>query len=99
MNYFMCGTPKESCCGGLLKVNFAPTIKAHSSSKEAFNCKRNHLISLGYSQIGTREFLKEGEPVLFLTKKSRFGGKLRKGKEAKESRRAIPNGRVGGTIF
>lgn len=97
--YYMCGTQKEFCCGGLLKVNFAPTVKAHSTSKEAFNCKRKQLISLGYSQIGNREFLKEGEPVLILTKKSSFGGKLRKGKEAKESRRGVSYGRVGGLIF
>jgi len=34
----------------------------------------------GYEQIGPREFQKDGHPVRVLTKKMRFGGRLRPGK-------------------
>jgi hypothetical protein len=78
----MCGVPKEHCTGGNRQVSagLRKTIKAHSSAIEAYNCMARYLVKQGYTAKPNREFHKEGEPVLVLTKKSRYGGALRGGK-------------------
>ena len=77
----LCGVPQEKCTGGLLHTDQVfDTHKAHSSHNDAFKCMRKHLLSSGYIQVGGREFQKDGGPVLVLTKKIRYGGRLRRGK-------------------
>lgn len=57
------------------------TLKAHASPMDAFNCHKRWLITRGFKQIGPREFRPpDGGPIEVLTKKSRFGARLRTGK-------------------
>jgi len=89
----LCGVPQEYCAGGrLITDQMLGTNKCHSSRSEAFRCKVDYLVNvLGYEQIGSREFSpSDGGPVLVLTKKMRFGGLLRSGKEGT---RFMPAGR------
>ena len=79
----LCGVPVASCggTGYVTKQQISP--KAHGSRDEAFRCMRRHLIAQGYVPIGPREFRPpDGGCILVLTKKSRFGGRLRTGKRA-----------------
>lgn len=94
----VCGTPKEFCGGSNTNVNrgLGSTIKTHGSPEDAFLCYKRYLITQGYSTIGSRAFAApDNGPVLILTKKSRFGAKLRNGKEA--TRNMAP--RHGGILF
>lgn len=79
----LCGVPKDQCQGaGYQTDQHLGTNKAHANSTEAFKCYAHYLVTYeGYTRIGSREFRKDGHPVLVLTKKSRFGGRLRMGKE------------------
>jgi hypothetical protein len=62
------------------------TIKAHGSSEQAFKCYEQYLLRNGYKKIGSREFQPiAGGPVMVLTKKSHFGGRLRKGKSGEKA--------------
>jgi len=81
---YRCGTPSIHCVGN--KGLQAPALaeKCHGARDEAYKCYRNYLIKVeGYTQIGSREFRKEGHPVRVLTKKIRFGARLRPGKEGR----------------
>lgn len=82
---YMCGVQKELCNGILTATNHGlekDIIKTHASSIEAFHCARKALLRQGWEQIGSREFRSpDGGPIRVLTKPSRFGGKLRNGKE------------------
>lgn len=93
---YLCGVPDIYCRGSRLTSDVqVQHTKVHGSRVEAFNCMARYLINqLGYSRIGPREFFKEGEPVRVLTKKSRYGGELRKGKEV----RLMPKQFTGGLI-
>jgi len=81
----MCGVPTEHCTGARIASNaflrnFGP--KAHNSHEEAYKCYRRYLIRvMGYEDIGSRTFRPpDGGPLRVLTKKSRFGARLRYGK-------------------
>lgn len=81
---WLCGTPKEYCSGGSFvmadSVN-RTTTQAHNSPSEAFDCYKHYLLRTGHEMIGPREFRPpDGGPILVLTKKSRFGARLREGK-------------------
>jgi len=79
----LCGTPDNECSGGNMRTSnsYRGLRKAHGSHTEAFNCYKKYLLKQGYEQIGSREFRPpDGGPIRVLTKKSRFGGKMRKGK-------------------
>jgi hypothetical protein len=86
---YTCGVPKEHCTGGTIRVSAgmksairAESINCHASPQEAFRCHARYLVEvLGYTRVGNREFAPpDGGPIRVLTKKSRFGGELRKGK-------------------
>ena len=82
---FMCGTPKEHCIGSMCKTNHGlqDAVRAHGSPEAAFGCMKHYLLSQGYTTSGSRGFsAPNGGPTLVLTKKSRYGGRLRNGKEA-----------------
>jgi hypothetical protein len=83
INGILCGVPDQFCTGG--KLNTDQNLqhnKIHHSHEEAFRCMARYLTKeLGYIRLGSRDFYKEGEPVLILTKKIRFGGLMRLGKE------------------
>lgn len=84
---FTCGVPRDACSGtptpmsaGLRQTE---ARKAHSSPEEAFRCMRRHLLASEYTQIGGRDFKPPGDgEVIVLTKQSRYGGRLRAGKES-----------------
>lgn len=106
MRKFLCGVPKGQCLGSETPVcrGLGFSVKIHSSTKEAFACYSAWLRFLGYTQIGSREFSPpDGGPVLVLSKKSKFGAPLRRGKggEGIKSKRLCPkraNSVCGGTI-
>lgn len=92
---YLCGVPKQRCMGGA--VSMLPGMRgfrSHSSREEAFRCMVRYLESQGYERIGSREFRKEGQPVRVLTKKSRFGARLRAGKEGRFMPKERPSGVV-----
>ena len=80
---FICGVPDLECSGGkLITDQHLGHKKYHTTRLEAFNCMKNHLLSTGFTQVGSREFLNpENNYVRVLPKKSKFGGALRWGKE------------------
>jgi hypothetical protein len=96
---YLCGTPKNSCCGSLTPVG-KNAHGAHSSPQEAFQCHKRYLISQGFEQVGSRDFKdpKTGY-IRVLTKACRFGSKLRVGKnESNQTSKKIFD-RIGGTII
>ncbi len=89
----LCGTPREHCIGSLYSTDQDLPKKSHASHEEAFKCYARYLVKAeGYIRIGPREFRKDGHPVRVLTKKIRFGGRLRAGKEGS---RYMPASRAG----
>ena len=82
MRKYLCGVNKADCTGDFTMLNsgMGKSMKTHISSEDAFKCYSKFLIKQGYIRIGSREFFKEGNPILVLTKKCRFGGILRRGK-------------------
>ena len=81
---YCCGTPAIHCSGTRRLQAPAIDLKFHSSRAEAFKCYKKYLVNVeGYTQIGGREFRKDGHPVRVLTKKIRFGARLRPGKEGR----------------
>lgn len=81
---FLCGTPKDSCEGSKINVSHGLGLmsKGHMSPVDAFNCYKRYLLKIGYQQVGPREFAAPNNgPITVLTKKSRYGGRLRSGKE------------------
>lgn len=94
---YICGLSDNECTGngkavsnGLKKFH-----KVHGSSEQAFKCYAAYLIRNGYEQIGPREFAAPNNgPVMVLTKKSKFGSRLRGGK----GDRYMPEHNVGGLI-
>jgi hypothetical protein len=77
----LCGTPNRDCTGGRYVTDQLLPSKAHGNRDEAFRCKVRYLKLQGYEQIGPREFRPpNGGPIEVLTKRSRFGARLRQGK-------------------
>lgn len=70
--------------GGSREVSNGLRLKRGSifqSSQEAYKSYAKFLVrELGYTQGPNRQFHKEGEPVLVLTKPSRFGYRMKGGK-------------------
>ena len=109
-NVYLCGVPDADCTGSKIMTDQqlpTKTPKAHNDPSEAFRCYCKYLKTQGYVQIGSREFLSpEDSPhkgtVLVLTKQSRFGGRLRKGKgeDKVDASRFMPYGKhTRGVIF
>jgi hypothetical protein len=95
----LCGVPKNDCNGSFTKTSsgLGAASSAHATPREAFACMKRFLLSQGFVQVGSREFAPPGGgPVRVLTKKSRFGGRLRRGKEGT---RRMPILRGGGIAF
>lgn len=96
----LCGVSKEYCTGFLAPLNHGlekENLKAHASTSEAFNCMKHSLLAQGYTQVDSRAFQPpDGGPIRVLTKRIRFGGKLRNGKEGT---RNMPNRHNGGIFY
>lgn len=95
-NKFACGVPTLECIGSPSQVSngLSKSPKTHGSPEQAFSCYVSYLLRSGYKQVGPREFCKDGGPVVVLTKKSRFGARLRGGK----GERFMPDQMLGGHI-
>ncbi len=97
---FLCGTPAAACGASLVKLNHGLDgrgIKAHGTREQAYDCQRRYLLSQGYKQVGSNAFAAPDEgPILVLSKKSRYGGKLRMGKEGTRNQ---PDGRPSSGII
>src|SRR6478735_8356039 len=97
---YLCGTLAEYCTGSLTPLNHGLeklSLKSHSSSEESFKCAKRALLAQGYTQIDSRAFQPpDGGPIRVLTKKARFGGKMRNGKEGT---RNMPHKRGGGICY
>jgi len=109
MRMYTCGVPAVDCNGSSVTTSFGIRCvrTAHNSSTEAFKCRTRYLIKvLGYTKegptgpLGAREFCPpDGGPILVLTKKSRFGGVLRRGKGGEQgASRVMPYKGLGGMI-
>lgn len=103
MSRILCGTPELECSAGLVGASHGLhlSIKAHSTRDEAFKCYTRWLKKTGYVQIGPREFTSPVDGTcLVLTKRSKFGGYLRRGKSAEGAKgksRVMPE--RGGLIY
>lgn len=88
----MCGTPSAHCTGGAVSSNaflrpMAP--KAHPTHSAAYTCYRRYLVEvLGYEDISGESARTFRPPpgvnngyLRVLTKKSKFGSRIRAGKE------------------
>ena len=93
MNKYTCGVPTINCNGTYVTFNHrlrGTTLdKVHHFPEEAFNCHARYLVNIkGYQRVGNREFQKDkNSPIRVLTKKSRFGGRLRQGKREEAAKR------------
>ena len=93
---YLCGVPDGNCVGSNCQASsgLKKSHKMHGSPQEAHKCYAKYLISQGYKQVGPREFCKGDGPIVFLTKKSRFGSRCRPGKGS----RYMPERFVGGCV-
>lgn len=107
MRKYICSTPQANCVGSLCAVTQGTgrMQKLHDSPQQAFKCYKNYLIKQGYVQVGSKEFQKDGGPVLVLTRPGKYGGVFRKGKSGDSSgskNRVTPknkNGTTSGMIY
>ena len=95
---YLCGTPTAQCIGinTSCSSGMRNVTKSHNSPQEAFRCYSKYLLRNGYQQIGSREFTTNEGPIVVLTKKSRFGAKLKSGKG---NRMISSREHLGGTII
>lgn len=96
----LCGVPNEHCSGSKLVTdhNGFPS-KCHTSHSQAYKCYVKYLIKvLGYRRSDSaRTFLPpvgSDEYARVLTKQSRFGGRLRLGKEGTRFQAQRSNGMI-----
>lgn len=86
---YLCGTPAQHCTGGNISTNAflrQHIKKGHHSSKEAFRCYRRYLTHvLGYELLPgkTRELRRPEGGIVILAKQSKFGARLKPGKEGR----------------
>ena len=83
---YSCGVPGHACSGqhSTLNAGLRDTSqkRVHNTPEAAFRCHKNYLISIGYELVGSRELrAPDGSGIRVLTKPSRFGARLRNGKE------------------
>jgi hypothetical protein len=93
---YLCGVPSDKCTGGMTGVSngLKKAGKTHGSPAEAHKCYSKWLLSQGYTQVGPREYSKNGGPILLLTKKSKFGARLRGGKADRQMPSVTPGGLI-----
>lgn len=97
-----CGVPSGLCSGSMARVNAAlgSSKRLHSTPEEAFRCHQRYLVGQGFQQLGPREFLTP-DGVRVLTKPSRFGARVRNGKEGTRNMSNVKirgGGRRGGNV-
>jgi hypothetical protein len=87
MNKFLCPTPREHCTGKLVSMNNFFThhkpqnAKVHGTPQSAFECYCHYLEMTGHVRLSQREYRQPQGGILLLTRQTRFGTKVRLGKE------------------
>ena len=85
MNKYLCPTPREVCTGKLTSMNNfynrTKNAKLHGSPQAAFDCYVRYLLLTGHVRVAAREFRQPQGGILLLTRQSRFGTRVRLGKE------------------
>ena len=74
----------------------------HSSTKECFMCWKKYYLSLGYEQVGSREFATPNNgPIVFIAKQGKCGTPMRGGKSGddKQGKRLTPMGKGQSSVF
>lgn len=96
---FLCGVPKDSCVGGFLSTDQKfSTNKCHATRVEAMQCMSRYLIQIGYVRLSSREFVNpQNGYIRMLSKRARFGGRLRSGKGGDKARFEPESGKGHGT--
>src|SRR5688572_8659902 len=93
---FLCCTPRNHCRGAVAALSAGLEkrgLKKHGTRQECFECYSAYLINIeGYEKISSREFRKEGQPILVLSKVAHHGARLRMGKggEGQKGNRGMP---------
>lgn len=84
---FACGVPDKECGGAHMKMQakLSP-LRLHGTREQAFKCYTNWLKRRGYVMVddNPREWINrdiDGDGIIMLPKKSRFGAEFRAGKE------------------
>jgi hypothetical protein len=93
----LCGVPALHCTGGKLKTDQKQVAeKCHGSSLEAFRCMKHYLVSvLKFKAVGSREFAPpDGGPIRVLTKKCRYGARMRTGKMGERFQPEVGRGAI-----
>ena len=84
-NRYLCPTPREDCTGKTVSMNnlfhYLKNAKVHASPQAAYECYCHYLARTGHEQISQREYRQPKGGILILTKRSRFGTRVRLGKE------------------
>ena len=84
-NKYLCPTPREHCTGKTTSMNNffnqPKNAKLHGTPSAAFDCYVSFLEKTGHQRLAQREFRRPEGGILLLTKRSRFGTKVRLGKE------------------
>lgn len=71
-------------------------MKTHLSPEQAFKCHAKHLVKIGYEQLSSREYrAPDGSGIKVLTKQTRFGAKLRNGKQGTRNMPHVRGHRAG----
>lgn len=82
----LCGVPDLHCSGGKYMTDQQLPAKAHSSHKQAYECMVHYLTTVkGYTRLQSSRTFKPPDdgPCIVLTKQSRYGERLRSGKEGR----------------
>ena len=56
----LCNTPPDLCSGFAFAVKSGRFQRSHVNAEQAVECYRTFLLSEGYRQVGTREFMPVG---------------------------------------
>lgn len=101
MIYVLCQTPNEHCTGTWKDAAHSLHLRAkvHRDHEQAFRCYAKYLVNvLGYTKVGGREFQRGDEPILVLTKRTRYGARCRTGGKDK-GWRALSKHKQGAVII
>lgn len=96
---WLCGVDKGLCTGTGIIAGAPymhkpsdPLLRAHMGPEDAFKCKVRSLIIQGWERIEPRVFRKEGQPLLIIPKRSKFGQRVYYTKN--KSRYELPNDEI-----
>lgn len=91
---FACGVPHDQCSGAPTTLNAGLRIhKTHASAEEAFRCYKRSLLKAGWTPVENNGVVDQRallapdkSTVMVLSKPSKFGARLRAGKQGTRHR-------------